>query len=61
MPLALAFALLAAALTFIPNFGPVLSVVPPALLALADEATRGAYVAASSFAIHTVESSAVIL
>jgi predicted PurR-regulated permease PerM len=59
VPLALTFGLLAAALTFIPNFGPVLSVVPPALLALADEPTRAAYVVALYLAIQTVESYAV--
>jgi predicted PurR-regulated permease PerM len=59
VPLALTFGLLAAALTFIPNFGPVLSVVPPALLALADEPTRAGYVVALYLAIQTVESYAV--
>lgn len=59
VPLALTFGLLAAALTFIPNFGPVLSVVPPALLALAEEPTRAAYVVALYLAIQTVESYAV--
>jgi predicted PurR-regulated permease PerM len=59
VPLALTFGLLAAALTFIPNFGPVLSVVPPALLALAEDATRAIYVAALYLAIQTVESYAV--
>lgn len=59
VPLALTFGLLAAALTFIPNFGPALSVVPPALLALADDPTRAAYVVALYLAIQTVESYAV--
>lgn len=59
VPLALTFGLLAAALTFIPNFGPVLSVVPPALLALADEPTRAVYVVALYLAIQVVESYAV--
>ena len=59
VPLALTFGLLAAALTFIPTFGPVLSVVPPALLELADEPTRAAYVVALYLAIQTVESYAV--
>lgn len=59
VPLALTFGLLAAALTFIPNFGPVLSVVPPALLALADDPTRALYVGALYLAIQTVESYAV--
>jgi predicted PurR-regulated permease PerM len=59
VPLALTFGLLAAALTFIPNFGPVLSVVPPALLVLANDPTRALYVAALYLAIQTVESYAV--
>jgi predicted PurR-regulated permease PerM len=59
VPLALTFGLLAAALTFIPNFGPVLSVVPPALLALADDPTRALYVAVLYLAIQTIESYAV--
>lgn len=37
VPLALLMALITAALTFIPNLGPVLSVVPPVLLALAQD------------------------
>ncbi len=36
MPLPLVNALLAGLLEFIPNIGPVLSIVPPALLALLD-------------------------
>jgi predicted PurR-regulated permease PerM len=59
VPLALTFGLLAAALTFIPNFGPVLSVVPPALLALVDDPTRAVYVVVLYLAIQTVESYAV--
>ena len=59
VPLALTFGLLAAALTFIPNFGPVLSVVPPALLALVDDPTRALYVVALYLAVQTVESYAV--
>lgn len=59
VPLALTFGLLAAALTFIPNFGPILSVVPPAVLALADDPTRAAYVGALYLAIQAVESYAV--
>ncbi len=59
VPLALTFGLIAAALTFIPNFGPVLSVVPPAILALADDPKRALYVGALYLAIQTVESYAV--
>jgi predicted PurR-regulated permease PerM len=50
---------MAAILTFVPNFGPILSVVPPALLALADEPRRAAYVIVLYLAIQTVESYAI--
>lgn len=59
MPLALTSGLLAAALTFIPNFGPVLALVPPALLALATDPTQAVYVVLLYLAIQTVESYAV--
>lgn len=59
VPLALTFGLLAAVLTFIPNFGPVLSVIPPAVLALADDPRRAVYVLVLYFAIQIVESYAV--
>jgi predicted PurR-regulated permease PerM len=59
VPLALTFGLLAAALTFVPNFGPILSVVPPAVLALADDPRRAAYVIVLYLAIQTVESYAI--
>jgi predicted PurR-regulated permease PerM len=59
VPLALTFGLLAAALTFIPNIGPAISVVPPLVLALADEPRRAVYVAALYLAIQAVESYAV--
>lgn len=59
VPLALAFGLIAAALTFVPNIGPVLSVVPPALLALTDEPRVAAYVVALYVGIQTVESYAI--
>ncbi len=59
VPLALAFGLIAAALTFVPNIGPVLSVVPPALLALTDEPRTAAYVVALYLAIQTIESYAI--
>jgi predicted PurR-regulated permease PerM len=59
VPLALTFGLLAAALTFIPNFGPVLSVVPPAILALAEDPTRALQVGALYLAIQAVESYAI--
>ena len=59
VPLALTFGLLAAALTFIPNIGPVLSVAPPAILALADEPRTALYVVGLYLAIQTVESYAI--
>lgn len=59
VPLALTFGILAATLTFIPNFGPVLSVIPPVVLTLADDPTRAIYVAALYLAIQIVESYAV--
>lgn len=59
MPLALTFGLLAAALTFIPNFGPVLALIPPAILALANDPTQAVYVVLLYLAIQTVESYAV--
>lgn len=59
VPLALTFGLVAAALTFIPNFGPVISVVPPAIMALADEPTRALYVGGLYLGIQVVESYAV--
>ena len=59
VPLALTFGLLAALLTFVPNFGPILSVVPPAVLALADDPRRAAYVVVLYLAIQTVESYAI--
>lgn len=59
VPLALTFGLLAALLTFIPNIGPFISVLPPLVLALADEPIQAAYVAALYLAIQTVESYAV--
>ena len=59
VPLALVFGLMAAVLTFIPNFGPVLSVVPPALLALTEQPRTAAYVVALYVGIQAVESYAI--
>lgn len=59
VPLALTFGLLAAALTFIPNFGPLLSVLPPAILALAEDPMRALQVGALYLVIQTVESYAL--
>lgn len=56
VPLALTLGLLAALLTFIPNIGPVIAVVPAALLALTQSPTRALYVLLLYLAIQTVES-----
>ncbi len=56
VPLALTLGILAALLTFIPNIGPILSVIPTALLALLDSPTRALYVLLLYFVIQVVES-----
>ncbi len=56
IPLALTLSILAALLTFIPNFGPIVSVVPPALLALEQSPTRALWVLALYAGIQTLES-----
>ena len=56
VPLALTLGLLAAILTFIPNIGPILSVVPAALLALLHSPTRALYVILLYLGIQTIES-----
>jgi predicted PurR-regulated permease PerM len=53
---ALTLGLLAAVLTFIPNFGPILSAVPAVLLALTDGPVKALYVIILYIAIQTVES-----
>ena len=59
VPLALAFGVLAALLTFIPNFGPVISVLPPTLIALADQPGDALWVLGLYGAIQIVESYAI--
>ena len=54
--LALTLALLASALTFVPNFGPILSAAPAVLLALEAGLTHAAWVAGLYLAVQTVES-----
>jgi predicted PurR-regulated permease PerM len=54
--LALTLGLIAALLTFIPNVGPILAVVPAALLALLEGPMRPLYVVALYLAVQTVES-----
>lgn len=56
IPLAFALALIAALLTFIPNFGPIASAIPPVLLALAEDPRRALYVVLLFAAIQVVES-----
>lgn len=56
VPLALVNALIAGALTFIPNFGPVLSVVPPAIIALIDSPWKALAVVVLYVMIQQVES-----
>jgi len=56
IPLALTLGLLAALLTFIPNVGPILSLVPAMLLALLQSPMQALYVALLYLGIQTVES-----
>lgn len=56
IPLALVLALLAAALTFIPNFGPVISAIPALLLAMGQGSMQVLWVAGLYLAIQTCES-----
>lgn len=59
VPLALVFGLIASALTFVPNIGPLLSVVPPALLAATETPETAAWVIGLYLGIQTVESYAI--
>jgi predicted PurR-regulated permease PerM len=56
VPLPLTLALIAALLTFIPNFGPVLSAVPAVLLALMSGPAKAAWVGGLYLAVQAVES-----
>lgn len=56
VPLALTLALLAAALTFVPNFGPILAAVPAVLLGLLESPTKALYVVLLYVGVQTVES-----
>jgi predicted PurR-regulated permease PerM len=56
IPLALTLALLAAMLTFVPNFGPIISAIPPILLGLLDGPSTAVYVALLYLGIQTIES-----
>lgn len=56
IPLALTLGLIAAVLTFIPNFGPILAVIPAILLGLVESPSRAVYVLVLYLAIQAVES-----
>jgi predicted PurR-regulated permease PerM len=56
VPLALALGIIAALLTFVPNFGPILSALPAVLLAFVDSPMRALYVILLYLGIQTVES-----
>lgn len=55
VPLAFTLGPLAALLTFIPNIGPILSAVPPILLALASDPRQALWVALLFWGVHAVE------
>lgn len=59
VPLALSLSIVAALLTFIPNFGPILAAIPAVLLGFSEGATTGLYVIGLYVAIQTVESYAI--
>lgn len=59
VPLALSLSILAALLTFIPNFGPILAAVPAVLLGFGEGSSTGLYVVGLYVAIQTVESYAI--
>lgn len=56
VPLALTLGLLAALLTFIPNFGPIIAVTPALLFAFVDRPIKALYVLALYFGIQVIES-----
>ncbi len=56
VPLAFVLGLFAAVMTFIPNIGPIISVLPAALLALQQSWIQAGYVVALFTAVQTVES-----
>ncbi|KOP28328.1 hypothetical protein AMR41_00375 [Hapalosiphon sp. MRB220] len=60
VPLPLVNAVLAGLLEFIPNIGPTLSVIPPALLALSDVPWKALAVVALYFGIQQVESLIIV-
>lgn len=56
IPLALTLGILAALLTFVPNIGPIISVVPPALLGLMQSPTTALWVILLYIGIQGIES-----
>lgn len=56
VPLALLLGLLAGALTFVPNIGPIASAVPPILLALVDDPMKAVWVLVLYVSLQLVES-----
>lgn len=56
VPLSLTLGLFAALLTFIPNFGPLIAVIPAALIALANNPISALYVVLLYYGIQFVES-----
>lgn len=59
VPLALTLGLIAGLLSFIPNFGPILSAVPALLLAFIESPTKAVYVLILFVAVQLVESNLV--
>jgi predicted PurR-regulated permease PerM len=59
IPLAGVLALIAALLSFIPNFGPVLSLIPAALVALVNGPEQVLYVAALYIGVQAIESNLI--
>ena len=56
IPLALTLSLLACALTFIPNFGPILSAMPAVLFAMSQGVATAGYVIGLYVVVQTLES-----
>ena len=56
IPLPLMLGLLAAVFTFVPNFGPLVSVVPPAMFALTDEPAKVLWVLVLFSGLQAIES-----